>query len=196
MWSSAVAILAAASLSVADAAPAPAAPALTAAEMAHLDRGEVVIRPPPSVHEQAVGIVDIAATPEQVWSVILDFPARVASVSVLKSIEVYAPESDPEGLGATFHLRVLGSDVIYHLRYDIDRAQNYCTFTLDPERTHDIVTASGSYQVFALPDGKQRLVYRSQTDTGRYVPGFVQKMLTNESLRSQLEEMQRRAPTK
>ena len=66
----------------------------------------------------------------------------------------------------------------------------------DPDRTHDIVMANGSYHIIPLPDGTHRLVYRSATDTGRYVPGFVKKMLTNDSLRSQLEEMRKRAPTK
>lgn len=173
----------------------PAAPDLAAGELAQLQKGEVVIRPP-DANGLAVGIVDIDASAEQVWSVILDFPARVESVGVLQSIDVYAPESDSRGLGATFHLRVLGSDIRYHLRYTIDRAAGYCTFRLDPERQHDIVAADGSYQVIPLDGGRHRVVYTSRTETGRFVPGFVKKMLSNESLRSQLQEMKRRAPTK
>lgn len=169
--------------------------ALEAGELEQLDAGSVIIRSP-DAGGLTIGIVDIPATSEQVWATLLDFPARVESVGVLESIDLYAPESDPKGLGASFHLRVLGTDVRYHLRYDIDRAANFCAFALDPEREHDITEASGSYHVLPLPNGQHRVVYRSKTETGRFVPGFVKKMLTNESLRSQLEDMRTRAPTK
>lgn len=179
--------------SVALAAPPPI-PDLQDKELAALAKGEVVIRPPASPTSEVVGVVDIQATPEQVWSVILDFPGRVESVKVLKSIDIYAPESDPKGLGASFRMVILGTTVDYHLRYVIDREAGYCSFRLDPEREHSIRATTGSYRMVSLPDGGQRVYYRSAIDTGRYVPGFIQKMLAQDSLRGQLEDMKRRAP--
>ena len=98
----------------------------------------------------------------------------------------------PKGLGATFTLSVMGSSVVYHLRYQIDRAAGFCTYTLDPERQHDIASVEGSYRLEPLPQGI-RLIYQSRTDAGRAVPGFVKNWLASSSVKTQLEAMKKRA---
>ncbi|MEQ1564715.1 MAG: hypothetical protein ABMA64_03670, partial [Myxococcota bacterium] len=172
-------------------AGAPLAVAPSADEAAALARGEVVVREPDASGE-LVGWVDVAGDAPAIWDAIFDWDLRVRTVSSIASIDVYAPESDPGGLGATFRLSVLGSTLTYHLRYTVDRAGGWCTFTLDPQRTHDIAGTWGSYRIDPLPAGN-RLTYRSRTDAGRAVPATVRNWLAVRSVRDQLVAMQARA---
>ncbi len=177
-------------LSLAFAAPTPVQ--LTADEVSTLAQGEIIVRPPTDSGEM-VGIVDIpGVSRERLMDIVLDWDMRVESVGAIKRIVEYAPETDPLGLGVTFELSVIGTEVVYHLRYDVDRAEGWCTFALDPEKQNDIVATHGSYRIVPI-DGGQRLEYRSVTDTGRSVPAFVRKWIATGSIRDQLQEMRSRA---
>jgi hypothetical protein len=165
---------------------------LTAAEEAQLVAGEVVVRHPTDTG-LVVGAVEIPATREQVMKSVMDFDARVESVGAIESIETYAPSTDPKGLGAKFTLSVLGSAIVYHIRYDIDDAG--VNFVLDTEKENGIAATNGGYWTY--PSGaKTRLIYWSTTDTGRNVPGFIRNTLSVRSFHSQLSAMQTQAPKK
>lgn len=165
---------------------------LTDSEKAQLTSGEVVVRSPTDAG-LIVGAVDISATRGQVMKTVMDFDARVKSVGAIESIDTYAPATDAKGLGAKFTLSVLGSEIIYYIRYDID--DEGVNFTLDKEMENGIVDTNGGYWTY--PEGdKVRLVYWSMTDTGRSVPGFIKNGLTIRSFRNQLTAMRELAPTK
>lgn len=187
-----IATLFACAIGAAWAAPPPVG--LTADELASLEGGDVVVRAP-DADGVLIGAVDVTgATQSQLWTAVLDFELRVREVSAIKSISVYAPESDPKGLGARFELSVLGSTYVYHLRYTVDRANGWCTFTLDPDRPNDVTSVEGSYALQPLANG-QRLVFRSKTDAGRVVPAIVKRWIATSSMRDQLEAMRERART-
>ncbi len=95
-------------------------------------------------------------------------------------------------LGVEFALTVFGTDIVFSTRYRCELAQGWCPYSLDAARPQDLVAVDGSYQTYASGDGT-RLVYRSQTDSGRYVPGFVRRWLAVESLSKQLEGIKARA---
>jgi hypothetical protein len=173
-------------------AGAPAPIALTNGESSQLAAGKVVVRPPSSSEMAALGVVDVAAPPEAVWAAVFDFPARVQETGALKRADVYATADDPGGLGVEFALTVFGTDIVFSTRYRCELAQGWCPYSLDAARPQDLVAVDGSYQTYASGDGT-RLVYRSQTDSGRYVPGFVRRWLAVESLSKQLEGIKARA---
>ncbi len=165
---------------------------LTQAEKAKLTAGDVVVRYPTD-SGLVVGAVDIPATREQVMASVMDFDARVKSVGAIDSIETYAPATDPKGLGAKFTLSVLGSEIIYFIRYDItDEGVN---FVLDNDYENGITATNGGYWTYPNGD-KIRLIYWSTTDTGRAVPGFIRNTLSVRSFRNQLSAMQAQAPKK
>jgi len=165
---------------------------LTTAERAALDAGEVVVRTP-TADGLVVGAVDIPASREQVMAAVMDFDAREQSVGAISSIDTYAPPTDPAGLGARFTLSVLGTEVVYHIRYDVE--EQGCNFTLDKQQENGIVDSSGGYWTY--PDGDEvRLLYWSKTDTGRSIPRFIRNTLSVRSFRSQLDAMRTLAPTK
>lgn len=165
---------------------------LTEKEEASLAAGEVVVRSPTDTG-LVVGAVHIPATREQVMKAVMDFDAREESVGAIDAIEVYAPATDPAGLGAKFTLSVLGTEIIYYLRYDLDPAG--VNFALDKTRENGITDSTGGYWTYPVDDGI-RLVYWSRTDTGRWVPGFVRNSLSVKSFRDQLAAMRTLAPKK
>ena len=164
----------------------------TDAEKASLDAGEAVVRTP-TADGLVVGAVDIPATRQQVMAAVMDFDARVESVGAISAIDVYAPATDPKGLGTKFTLSVLGTEIVYYIRYDID--DEGCNFKLDKDKENGIVDTNGGYWTYPAGD-KIRLVYWSTTDTGRSVPGFIRNGLTVRSFRNQLTAMRELAPKK
>lgn len=171
-------------------AAVPAPLSVDSQEQARLDKGDVVVRPPPTALDQAVGVVDIQGTAQAVWDAVFDFDARVREMRPLKSVTVYA--DDPSNMGVTFDLSIFGTPIVFHTRYQCEFDAGYCSYTLDPSRDHDLVSVVGSYQVYEVGH-HQRLVYRSQTDSGRSVPGFVRRWLAVDSLTKQLEGIRERA---
>jgi hypothetical protein len=113
-------------------------------------------------------------------------------VGAIESITIYAEGSDPKGLGARFQLSVIGTEVVYHLRYQVDKDSGWTTFALDPDKPQDITSASGSYLLEPIAGG-HRVHYRSITDTGRWVPGFVRNSVATRSFSNQLEAMRDQA---
>ena len=176
-------------------ASAPTPFSLTSDEQASLAKGEIVVRPAPGGKGEMMGVVDIQAPFDPIWDAVFDWQARKESVGAIEDITVYAPMTDPKGLGVTFELSVLGTEVVYHLRYKADRDGGWTSFTLDPEREHDIVATNGSYLVTPI-DGGHRVYYRAFTDTGRWVPGFIRNSFAVGQIKDQLEEMRTRASKK
>ena len=157
-----------------------------------LDAGEAVVRAP-TADGLVVGAVDIPATRQQVMAAVMDFDARVQSVGAISAIDVYAPATDPKGLGTKFTLSVLGTEIVYFIRYDV--ADEGVNFVLDKEQTNDLVDSSGGYWTY--PEGDEiRLVYWSKTDTGRSIPRFIRNTLSVRSFRNQLTAMKELAPKK
>lgn len=177
--------------------PRPAELDLTADELAQLAAGEVVIR-----LEQtegggtSVGVVDVAAPPGRTMDAVLDLPPRVNESGALKEAAVTsrAPPRDgaPERMTGRFLVKVMGSTIVFHMAYEIDRAAGWSTFRLDESQPNDIVSADGSYHVYAIPGGS-RVVYRSRSDSGRSVPEWIKRWLANNALRDQLVGIRARA---
>jgi len=160
---------------------------LTAKEVAYLETGGIVVRAPTD-DGLLIGAIDIAAPSAPVWDAVMNMDARVENVGAIRSITTYAPATDPKGLGARFELSIAGVGVNYHLRYDQDPSEKWVTFGLDPEKENDLVSSTGGYHIIANGDG-QRLVYWSQTDAGRAIPGFIRNALSNRSFKNQLGAM-------
>lgn len=176
------------------AVPSDSAPVdLTAAEEAALGGGEIVIRNVPSDSGGfVVGVVDIQASPEKVWESILDFQARVADVRSLTKVESYDRSTDPERLGVKWVLSVLGQEIVFHIKYEVDRASGWCRYALDTTKENDIVSSEGSYQVYSV-GSSTRFVYRSQSDSGRRMPGWLRRWFAVDSLKDQITGIRRRA---
>ena len=174
-------------------AAAPPSYTLTAAEEAKLAKGQVVIRHADSqTGGGVVAFANVQASPDVVLDEAMDLKDRVAENGTITSLDVYHQVAEPEELGAQWTLTVMGSRVVFSIKYECHRDQGYCTYALDPDRPGDLVAAEGHYVV--LPrDGGTRLVYASRSDSGRSMPGWVRRWIAGNSLQSQVDGIRKRA---
>ena len=165
---------------------------LSADELARLGTREVVVRQEPSdAGTYTVGVVDINATPAEVFAAVIDFEARIGEVGGLRSVSRYLEE--PDRVGARWELVVVGKTVSFTTLYDIDRAGLVAAYHMDKTQPNDIENVEGFYAVHPNGASGARLIYRSLTDSGVYVPGWIRNMLANSSLVEVLEGMRTRA---
>lgn len=170
----------------------PAPLVLTAAEEAQLADRKVVSRV--AEEEQGgevTGVIDVAAPVKSTWDAIHDFMARKLEIKALHDVKVYTP-AGASPVGVRWHLRILGSDVVFHLLYRMDPAAGWTRYALDPSQANDVAAVEGAYQVLSRPGGS-RIIYRSFTDSGRRIPSFIRNWLAVGSLEEQLLGMRRRA---
>ena len=110
----------------------------------------------------------------------------------LKSLDVYHQSADPERYKVKWVVGAMGLSATFHIDYAVDRADGWCRYALDGDKDSDIIKADGAYQVYAVGD-HTRLVYRSQSESGRRMPGFVKRWLAHDSLMAQLKGISKRA---
>lgn len=171
-----------------------AAPAveLSADELARLTAREVVVRQDPTdAGTYTIGVVDVNAAPARVFDAILDLEARIGEVGGLRGVTRYLEE--PNRIGARWELSVVGKTVFFTTLYDIDRTGLVANYHMDKTQPNDIDDVQGTYHVLPNASGGSRLFYRSITDSGVYVPGWIKNMLANSSLVEVLEGMRTRA---
>jgi len=174
-------------------AAAPPSYTLTEAEEAKVTKGQVVVRHlPADTGGGVVAFVDIQAPPPVVLNAVMDLQARVEETSAITDLDIYLQQSAPERIGARWTLSVLGTTVVFHLIYDCARDQGFCTYALDPSKQNDLVSSDGHYVALPIAGGT-RLIYASNTDSGRSMPGFIRRWIAGSSLNSQVEGIRARA---
>ncbi|MEZ4322055.1 MAG: SRPBCC family protein [Myxococcota bacterium] len=182
-------ILALASAEVPNTPPEPLV--LTDDESAQIAKGKVPVRfTDGGTSGGVVGFVDIAASEDAVWNAVMDVRARVGEISGLKEANVTL--DTPTKKGVQWVLSVFGSKVQFHIDYDLDPSHRWCRYRLDTSKENDLVDVQGAYQIYRVGE-KTRLVYRSETESGRSVPGFVKRWLASDSLTEQLVGIKARA---
>ena len=175
--------------SVPDRPPAPLE--LTADEQAEIAKGKVPVRfTDGGTGGGVVGAIDIAADPKTVWAAIFDMGARLDEISGLREATVY--EKTPTRMGVRWVVSVLGSHIQFHVLYELEPDRGWCRYRLDTSKDNDLADVQGAYQVYAHGAGT-RLIYRSETDSGRRVPGFIKRWAASDSLTAQLQGIQKRA---
>jgi hypothetical protein len=95
-------------------------------------------------------------------------------------------------MGAKFSLRVMGSSIVFHVSYEIDRPGLWAVSVLDETKETDLISVYASYQVVATETGS-RIIYRSQSDSGRSIPRWISTWLANNALKDQLTGIRARA---
>ncbi len=181
-------LLAALGLAAHTMAPVPPPVSVTAEEAAQLAQGDIVVRYRGG-GKPTLAVVDVAAPPAKVMDAVLDLRARGGDIGALKSVEVY--EETPARLGARWELGMSVFTATFHIRYEVDRAAGWCTYTLDDTRENDVSSSEGSYQVYALGAGS-RLVYRSVSSM-EGAPDWLKKKVAHSSAREMLGGMKARA---
>ena len=143
-------------------------------------------------------IAEVDAAPDKVWQALLDFPARVAENAALRTMTQYQADAWKGEIltrAARWELKVLGIEVVFNTAYEYDRSQSYLEWHLDKAQHNDIVFSWGSYQVLPSPlhPGRSRLVYTSESDSGRATPLWLRKKIAISGLKGLVEGIRRRS---
>lgn len=131
---------------------------------------------------RGIAIMDVHATPEQIWKVILDFSSYPEWIDHLEKCRIYKREGNH--IYVDFVISAFGLDVEYYIDHTYNAEAGYMTWTLDYARTSDIEDSTGYWLVYPVPgkDGWSRVEYTVDLRVKSWVPDFVQNMLANQGL--------------
>ena len=107
---------------------------LSPADEATLAKGEAVIRD--NGDGMAIGIVNVKATPEALWTQVLNVEPRVEEVGPSTLCTINSRTADT--MNVTWGAGMMGMSVTFHLDYVIDHANKVLSFDLDRSRENDI----------------------------------------------------------
>jgi carbon monoxide dehydrogenase subunit G len=167
-------------------------------EMKQLEKGEVLVSDttvtgPDGLKQMrgtAVAIIDVP--PEQVWKTIMDhdhFEEFMPSVKECKIVE----DTGNDRL-VSYHLKIAWADITYFLRLHYDPETWHVDCAIDKSRPHAITDTRCTWDLEPLNGGKQTKVnYSVYVDSGRLIPGFVERMLSKRQLPTVLENVRKRA---
>ncbi len=131
----------------------------------------------------------IAADPEVVRGVLLDFPAYPEWAKDLKSIEVL--ETDAEGRGTSVRYRAagMGRSTSYTLGYDYSDPSRVAWTLTDG----DIVRKLDGHYEMQEADGSTAVTYELEVELIVPLPGFVKARTQGRIMHSALHELKARA---
>lgn len=171
--------------------PTPPAPiSASAAELAQLQAGEVVVRYGGPTGE-TVAFVDVGAPPADVMTAVLDLAARRKEISGLKALEIYRRE--PGLTGARWEAGMGPYVLSFHVLYEYDLAAGWCVYSLDASKPNDLKSTAGSYQAYATGPNTSRLVYRAKADPSSPLPDWAKKRVAFSSAVEMVTGMKKRA---
>ena len=161
---------------------------LTAADEAQLDKSEPVFKQTEAGKGGGgVAIRDIEASPEEVWSRILDFDAYPEMIDSVKECEVY--DRDDSTIKTRIVVGAAGMKYEYNIDHTYDASKGHLSWTLDDSRKNDLSSSDGYWSVAPHPtkEGWTRVYYSVDVQVGRWVPGFVAKVLRSQGLKQATE---------
>ncbi len=182
-------------ISVALATPTAEPP--TTEEWQRIEAGEIVVRGAPNLDPPgAFAWVQLDASPDRIWQVLNDPALTASSSSAITSCSRYRDDQTPHGraIGLHYVLNIGFTEVTYFLLRDLRPDQGWMTWELDPDHESDLVSSTGYY---VLTTGRRPdtllLTYKSQADSGRSIPRWIQQFLTGRALRGYLSAVVRAA---
>ncbi len=129
---------------------------------------------------EAAEAVELHAPIELVWQVLTDFAAWPRFMPALERVEV-EPRSEAL-LAIRYQTRQMGLEIGFTALTRVDGAALRMESSLDPEGRHDIAAMRSAWQLTPLPDGRVRVELHSDLDSGRPVPGFVERRMLRDSV--------------
>ncbi|MCO4743384.1 MAG: hypothetical protein KC912_01260 [Proteobacteria bacterium] len=166
----------------------PAIPSLTEDESSAVAKGDVVLRDDPNDPQAMYAFVEIAAERSKVWLALNDADLIESSSGTISQCDPYTDvtENGVRTIKLHYILNVAWSEVVYYIHRQHHTTEDYLEWTLDPDKTSDLVQADG-YYVLTERDGKTLLVYWAKTNSGRRVPAWIKDMLTGRALKGWLD---------
>jgi len=170
----------------------PAIPPVTDEEKVRLEAREVVVHADITGDViTSVGYVHVALPARAVWPAVIDLKARVAENNQLDIMDEYRRDG-PYDWYVKVHMTIFGFPIGFHNRYLFHPEAEYLSYTLDSLQPNDLVICDGWWRTETRGAGTL-LVYSSTTEAKGYVPGWIRKWMTVNSMENLLEKMRERA---
>lgn len=162
----------------------PTASTLTADETAKLLAGGAVRKQVKYADAggRGISIMDVAATPDQIWAVILDFGSYPKWIDQLNSCKVLSKSG--QHIFVDFQLKVLGMGVQYWIDHTYNKEKGTLTWQLDYSKQSDLDDSTGYWLVYPAPDhpGFTRVEYTVDIRVSGWVPSAIEDMLAKKGL--------------
>jgi len=174
-------------------------PAFTDKQRDRLNRGEYVIDVQTRyladgiLQGDGTGYIVIDATPEKIFSVILDFNRYAEYYPFVKTYSLYARAGNEYRVYSELSaFRII--HFAYHHRNRFDASAWQLTWDLDPERLSDFRLFDGYWKTWPRADGRTLLAFvgRVRIEPGTRIPAFLAKLASEYALRTVVTHMKRR----
>jgi hypothetical protein len=150
---------------------------------------------PASGEEGFETVAEIAAPVDVAWRVLVDFRAWPRFVPGLKRIGV--EERGERSVALRHETESVGVAVDFTAVTSVEPERHRLALALDASAANDIAAMRASWELTALPSGGVRVVLRSSVDSGRPVPGWIERRMVRQQLVETVArfgaEVQRRA---
>lgn len=140
--------------------------------------------------QRASESINVNATPEALFAVVVDFPAYPSWVADLKQVSVQAHDENGAAQDVEFRAAAFGRSSTYTLRYDYTAAPNAVSWS---QVTGDLTTKlDGRYRFDADGTGT-KVTYELDVDLMVPLPGFVKNRAASRIMTQALRELKARA---
>jgi hypothetical protein len=156
---------------------------LSPEEQATLAGGQMVLKQVRTGNGgHGVVFMDIHASPDTLWSRIVNYGMYPTWVDNVATCEVY--RRDGANIYTRFVLDPMGMNVEYFIKHTYNPAAGYLTWTLDYSRLSDLDDSVGYWRVTPLRTDPplSRLEYSVDIRFKGWIPGFVQDMISKHGL--------------
>jgi uncharacterized membrane protein len=128
----------------------------------------------------------IAAAPEELWAVLVDFERYPSWARDLKHVEVLERDDEGRGVEVLFRAAAMGRSTTYVLRYDHTEAPNRLPWKF--VRGDIMRRLDGEYRFEVVPEGT-KVVYELEVELIIPLPGFVKRRAEHKIMHTALDEL-------
>ena len=130
----------------------------------------------------------ISADPQACFEAVCDFETYPQWQSAVMRCEVLERGSDGRGSLIETVIDARLKQVRYRLRYHYDAPGRIWWDYVEG----DVKSIDGDYEFEDLGDGRTRAIYRLAIDPGRFLPGPLRKVLTDQVMKTSVKELKTR----
>jgi ribosome-associated toxin RatA of RatAB toxin-antitoxin module len=139
--------------------------------------------------DQASQRLTIAASPQQLYDVVIDFDRYTDWIRDLKAVDVISRDDEGRALEVRYRAAAMGRSTSYTLQYDYSEAPGVLSWKLvegDIMRRLD-----GAYEFLPVPDDPDRtdVVYHLTVELVVPLPGFVKRRAESKIMHNALREL-------
>jgi hypothetical protein len=180
-----------------DPAPKPTFPTLTDRDEKKLLAGKLVtMQAIDGGAGEVMGIIEIDATPAEVWKILIDFEGLPESTPNIREVTRYTDTTtgDTRIIDIAYMLKVAWVKIYYSVHHHYRPAQQYLIWTLDPAKENGLKSTTGSFSTWpSSTPNKTRYLYSTAVDTGRSIPAWVEEDLTESALKKYMKHVKKTA---